>query len=317
MSTTPPTLLFKATSGGTFSYPDGYDNVSNQDLVDLYRLTQKALLSLETEIDKRSITVGIGVEKAIRRVKEIYKEVRITKRIPDRAERLVHNAISAVTDPVFTEPGARRYQIFFTDILSLKNHGIFVLCAASLGKEKVRNMKKEDRMEFLDYLGNNFSTFNSSALDDLATKFDIPKHDKYSEPNQRKRRLSQVLETSPRKEQQNVLQGKGTIEGGGDSEVAAASTSMETEQMLRRQRQIEYSYSNAPVKSISPLGEKLTDAIRSSKQWQWERAVGQNEVTGCITALAPKDRNIDISLNMLVGFEMGNKLIEELRLIPI
>lgn len=81
--------------------------------------------------------------------------------------------------------------------------------------------------------------------------------------------------------------------------------------------EIEYSYSNAPVKSISPLGEKLTDAIRSSKQWQWERAVGQNEVTGCITALAPKDRNIDISLNMLVGFEMGNKLIEELRLIPM
>ncbi|KAB8212968.1 hypothetical protein BDV33DRAFT_185772 [Aspergillus novoparasiticus] len=310
MSTTLPTLLFKATSGGTFSYPDGYDNVSNQDLVDLYRLTQKALLSLETEIDKRSITVGIGVEKAIRRVKEIYKEVRITKRVSEKSERAIHSAISAVTGPVFTDHGARRYQLFFIDILNLKNDGIFILCAASLGKEKVRSMKKEDRIEFLDYLANNLSTFNSSALDDLATKFDVPKHDMYSERNQRKRCLSQVLEISPRKEQQSVLQGKGP-------EVAAVSTSMETEQILRRQSQIEYRYSNAPVTSISPLGEKLTDAIKSSKQWQWERAVGQTDVTGCITALAPKDRNIDISLNMLVGFEMGTKLIEELGIIPM
>lgn len=79
--------------------------------------------------------------------------------------------------------------------------------------------------------------------------------------------------------------------------------------------EIEYRYSEAPITSLSVLGEDLAGAVKSSSQWKWEREVSESRVTDCVTALVPKDRNLDISINMLVGFEKGTKLIEKLRLV--
>jgi hypothetical protein len=79
--------------------------------------------------------------------------------------------------------------------------------------------------------------------------------------------------------------------------------------------EIEYRYSEAPVTSLSVLGEDLADAVKSSSQWRWEHEVSESRVTDCVTALIPKDRNLDISINLLVGFEKGTKLIEKLQLV--
>lgn len=59
--------------------------------------------------------------------------------------------------------------------------------------------------------------------------------------------------------------------------------------------EIEYRYSEAPVTSLSILGEDLADAVKSSSQWKWEREVSESRVTDCVTALLPKDRNLDIA----------------------
>ncbi|PYI03594.1 hypothetical protein BO78DRAFT_194054 [Aspergillus sclerotiicarbonarius CBS 121057] len=245
-------LLFDTSSNGTFSCRDGYDNVSDQDLVALYRLTHKALISLETEVEKRSVIVGTDAAKAIKKIRDNFRMIKVTKRVEDTARPLVQNAIGAVTGPAFTNPGSRRYQLFFIDILRLRKRGVFVLCAASLGKEKVRNMKMDERVEFLDFLEKNISTFESDVLDNLATVFGVPDYDctplpiDNNRPNKRKRRPSQgwlfyVVEYNKLNidfdigqdlNPVNQQQCRDAIEGGENSEV-----SVETTQLMRHRRE--------------------------------------------------------------------------------
>ncbi|EHA26122.1 hypothetical protein ASPNIDRAFT_52063 [Aspergillus niger ATCC 1015] len=81
--------------------------------------------------------------------------------------------------------------------------------------------------------------------------------------------------------------------------------------------------SNAP--SSSPAAEQLLtaqgsrrdllfNAVKCSRQWEWERNVGGGGIkatTDCLNVLVPEDRNQDISITLLVGHEQGLALIEK------
>lgn len=77
---------------------------------------------------------------------------------------------------------------------------------------------------------------------------------------------------------------------------------------------IEYRYSEAPINQMILLSDLISDAVQSSHQWKWERDLGGKMSTGCVNALVPKSRTQDISITLLVGYEKGMKLIEELQL---
>ncbi|KAK5079437.1 hypothetical protein LTS08_000013 [Lithohypha guttulata] len=79
-------------------------------------------------------------------------------------------------------------------------------------------------------------------------------------------------------------------------------------------RHIEYRYSEAPINQMILLSDLISDAVQSSHQWKWERDLGGKMSTDCVNALVPKSRTQDISITLLVGYEKGMKLIEELQL---
>jgi len=79
--------------------------------------------------------------------------------------------------------------------------------------------------------------------------------------------------------------------------------------------EIEYRYSEAPIGLISLLGDPISNAVQSSRQWEWERNLGVGSTTDCLNALVPENRRQDISLNLLVGWEKGTELIERFRLV--
>lgn len=60
------------------------------------------------------------------------------------------------------------------------------------------------------------------------------------------------------------------------------------------------------------LGERILNAVQTSNQWQWERSIGGTDTSDCLTALVPKNRNRDISINLLVGHSSGLQLIKGL-----
>ncbi|KAF4949720.1 hypothetical protein FSARC_13413 [Fusarium sarcochroum] len=80
----------------------------------------------------------------------------------------------------------------------------------------------------------------------------------------------------------------------------------------RQERQIEYKYSEADINSIALLGPALTSAVIASKQWSWKRRTG-GSTTDCINGLSPRDRG-DMSLQLLLGFKEGTKIMEQLRM---
>ena len=77
----------------------------------------------------------------------------------------------------------------------------------------------------------------------------------------------------------------------------------------------EFLWSKASVNLIPQLGELIHCAIRSSQQWQMERAAGE-ETTDCFTTIIPEDTNADISITLLVGQRAGMQLLEVLKLKP-
>ena len=81
--------------------------------------------------------------------------------------------------------------------------------------------------------------------------------------------------------------------------------------------EIEYRYSEAPANSIELLGKLLSEAVKGSRQWNWERNLRSTRTTDCLNALAPKDRSQDISITLLVGYKYGMELVDKLQLEPM
>ncbi|EFY87395.1 hypothetical protein MAC_06503 [Metarhizium acridum CQMa 102] len=78
------------------------------------------------------------------------------------------------------------------------------------------------------------------------------------------------------------------------------------------ERQIEYKYSEASIDVISMLGPDLANAVQASNQYKWERQTG-GSTTDCIQGLTPRNRG-DITLQLLLGFDEGTEVMEELEM---
>jgi hypothetical protein len=76
-----------------------------------------------------------------------------------------------------------------------------------------------------------------------------------------------------------------------------------------------------PGNNLSHLIQRLPAAMGSSKQRKWERRVFQEltkldaigiETTDCITIFVPKNRHHDVSVTLMVGYEAGVALIDDM-----
>lgn len=71
--------------------------------------------------------------------------------------------------------------------------------------------------------------------------------------------------------------------------------------------EIQYMYSNAPTGHIQKLGDLLSNAVHSSRQWKIERSHGET-TTNCLTIMVPQNPTQDISITLWVGPEKGLEL---------
>lgn len=78
---------------------------------------------------------------------------------------------------------------------------------------------------------------------------------------------------------------------------------------------IQYMYSKAPTERVALLGDLLSEAVQSSRQWQMERSL-EETTTDCITTLVPKNPSQDISITLWVGQEAGLRMNDVFRLVP-
>jgi hypothetical protein len=72
-------------------------------------------------------------------------------------------------------------------------------------------------------------------------------------------------------------------------------------------------YTNAPVENIPYLGEPIASGIDDGERRRSEIAIRATH-TDCISVLVPKGVKQDMSVNILIGRELGWKLIDFLEL---
>ena len=73
-----------------------------------------------------------------------------------------------------TNRDSKIYQLFLYDILRHSGSGLVVLCAASLGKQRVVHLSEDERVGLVSYIKNNKANLHFPALELLAQEYQIP-----------------------------------------------------------------------------------------------------------------------------------------------
>ncbi|QSS60679.1 hypothetical protein I7I51_05480 [Histoplasma capsulatum] len=102
--------------------------------------------------------------------------IKILERLAGRGPQHVRDAISILKSPQSTRESSV-YQLFLHDILRLCDRGLVVLCAASLGKQRVAHLAEDERTGLVGYVKENKSLLGCLALESLANDYQVPLKD--------------------------------------------------------------------------------------------------------------------------------------------
>ncbi|KAF3763567.1 hypothetical protein M406DRAFT_74156 [Cryphonectria parasitica EP155] len=237
-----PGITLSTKGKASFNFHDGYDDVATQELEELLRLSREMLVSMETELTRRKISVLETLPGPVKTC--------VLQRLDDPA-----NLATSAAQILKSETTDRRdkiYKRFLQDVLEQCGGGIVVLCSSSLGKRRIVELKNMERISLLGYLKSNRNTFEHAILDDAALTLGITcaTQCSMSEPHRPEDGLDATLPTAnpvsiERREQHGPF-GDGSL---ADSKI-----------------EIEYKYSEAHIDAITVLGPDLASALQASKQ---------------------------------------------------
>jgi hypothetical protein len=114
-----------------------------------------------------------GIDGCREKLLEDAAATKILERLTGRGPTLVDDAVDILVTSKTTRD-AKVYQLFLYDILRHSGPGIVVLCAASLGKQRVVHLAEKDRTGLVGWIRDNKAELHSLALDSLAEEYQIP-----------------------------------------------------------------------------------------------------------------------------------------------
>ncbi|OCK74894.1 hypothetical protein K432DRAFT_386533 [Lepidopterella palustris CBS 459.81] len=195
-----PCVMLRTKERDHFSYQDSYGEVTNSELEAFLEQARKTVLSLEAELEKRQIVaLGLsnGVSDCSEKLRKNAGNLKILGRLDDRATRLAVDAVTILKTEQ-TNRASKIYQTFLGDILRHCGRGLVLLCATSLGKQRVNSLNNQDRVGLVNYLTINKTALESPILDSLAEKYQISENELY------KLNSNSALGTLTRKRQLSV-----------------------------------------------------------------------------------------------------------------
>jgi len=172
-----PCVVLRTKDRDYFLCVDGYGGVINSELETLLQQSREVVLSLEKELEQRKVAMNLdspnGISECCEKIQKSVASLKILGRLDDRAAKLVDAAVETMTTPQ-TVRASKVYQTFLHDILRHCGRGLVLLCAASLGRQRVITLNSQGRIQLVHYVKNHKTTLDSSTLDSLATEFAIP-----------------------------------------------------------------------------------------------------------------------------------------------
>ena len=132
---------------------------------------------VKSRLRRRRIVEPAGKRDEIvtckKKLRDNSAAIKILERLTGRGPALVNLAVDILTTSQTTHD-AKVYQSFMLDILRHGGAGLAVLCAASLGKQRVVHLTNTERIGLVGYLKDHKHDLNHNALERLATAYKIP-----------------------------------------------------------------------------------------------------------------------------------------------
>ncbi|KZM25629.1 uncharacterized protein EKO05_0001950 [Ascochyta rabiei] len=166
-----PRATSSVVKGINFAWQEGYKDVDDSELETLLAVSREFVCSLETELQARRLSTRPEPSKAvsdcINKLQRRIKDWNILQRLNKKETDLVHAASDALTIEQSTRDGAL-YQAFLRDVHRTGNRTLVLLCAASLGKQRVISLNARERTDLLQILKLTRDALAVPALDSLA-----------------------------------------------------------------------------------------------------------------------------------------------------
>ncbi|KAM5458511.1 hypothetical protein MaudCBS49596_000425 [Microsporum audouinii] len=113
------------------------------------------------------------LDACYQKISETSRAIRTLERLTGRGPALVNAAIGILT----SSPSQRDetvYQLFLRDVLRLCGRGLTLLCAASLGKQRVSALSEDQRTHLVRHLKHNRDSLECDCLETIAEEHGIP-----------------------------------------------------------------------------------------------------------------------------------------------
>ncbi|QSS66014.1 hypothetical protein I7I51_06865 [Histoplasma capsulatum] len=128
--------------------------------------------------------VPTGIREPCERLQAHAKTLHAIRRLEPRAANLLSAAVKIMTTEQ-TISAFKKYYSFLYDILRTcgqSGQGLVVLCAVSLGKNRVVSLSEEKRTMLVNWIAENQGSLYSPALSTLAAEFSVPNLNKREWP---------------------------------------------------------------------------------------------------------------------------------------
>jgi hypothetical protein len=171
-----PCITLHLQENDSFSWDNDYTNVASSDLEGLLLQSRHAVTSLEAELERRQLKRGLGglsrIDDCWIRLQKQANQIQIRGRLDDNGKKQVKIAVD-ILNTAQTGKSAF-YREFLQDILHDCGPEFVLLCAVSLGKHRVVNLKKDDRISLLGRIKTKMQTIKVSALSAIAKDYQMP-----------------------------------------------------------------------------------------------------------------------------------------------
>ena len=140
-----PGIAFYTKDREKFHWTEGYGSVTDIELEVLVQQGRTAVLSLEAELEKRQLQKSTHqpgeVDACDKKLHDCARAFEILGRLDDRASKHVDIAVNVMKSSQSVR-AFKLHQQFLYDVLWHCGPGLVLLCAASLGKQRVANLRK-------------------------------------------------------------------------------------------------------------------------------------------------------------------------------
>ena len=141
------------------------------ELESFFQQCQKALPLLGEELEGRRVASGNnlpdGVKQCCSKLEKSAADLKILGRLDIKDPKPILVAVDTLRKAQ-TIRASKVYQLFLTDIIRNCNRGLALLCAASVGKQRIVALNAKERTILVRHIKSNMASLDSPVLDQLA-----------------------------------------------------------------------------------------------------------------------------------------------------